>query len=561
MNELLDKLLNANVIYRSDNKYKRRSAWEERLKNLDIDFDDYVSKFDSSDEAWYCLLNEIKEPPKCALCNNKAKFAKGRGYNTVCSSCSPNAVPAKIKSINETKSTHTDERKTEIQEKRKKTCLKKYGEENVGKYGSPSFCALMEERYGDEHYNNREKCRETCLERYGVTTNLILDAKPKEAWAAHHDEILAKKRETCLKKFGAESSTQNKEIIEKIQAARAKSVHAVESANNCTMLKSLIKEYGQGWLSLNLPRIHIGGHSYISNEYLPKIKDYEGTPVIRISREEKDLVSFLQSLGFSVLENTKIPGTRLELDAYIPEKRIAFEFDGVYWHSSLFKPRNYHLEKTKLCEKNGIRLVHIFEDLWLNKRNIYESIIKSILGIYDYKVYARKCIIKEITNDECFTFLDNNHLQGGINSTKRLGLFYNDELLQIVCFGRNRFKSNEIELYRMCTKLNTQVVGGFSKLIKASGYNDFISYIDKSLYTGIGYEKSGFTSIGETPPGYFYCKIGSERLNRISCQKHKLSKLLKVFDTELTEEENMLANNYYKIYDCGNIKVRYKSEV
>ncbi len=176
-----------------------------------------------------------------------------------------------------------------------------------------------------------------------------------------------------------------------------------------------------------------------------------------------------------------------ELDIYIPSKNVAIEFNGLYWHSDKQKPFDYHKIKTELCNQKGIRLIHIFEDEWQNNKDIIKSIIKSSLGIYDRKIYARKCEIKELNNKEYKDFLVKNHIQGQINSSLKVGLFYKNELVQVAGFGKSRFKSNELELHRMCTLLNTQVIGGFSKLCKYLN-QPFISYIDKSKFNDL-YEK------------------------------------------------------------------------
>ena len=143
--------------------------------------------------------------------------------------------------------------------------------------------------------------------------------------------------------------------------------------------------------------------------------------------------------------------------------------------------------------------------------------------------------------------MNENHIQGSVNSSKNFGLFYNNELVQVVSFGKSRFKKDEVELLRMSTKLNTQVVGGFSKLISfALDYmkiNNFISYIDRRLFNGKGYKSCGFKKIGESKPSYFYI-MGAKRENRLKYQKHKLLKLLKNYNSELTEKENMMNNGY-----------------
>lgn len=109
----------------------------------------------------------------------------------------------------------------------------------------------------------------------------------------------------------------------------------------------------------------------------------------------------------------------------------------------------------------------------------------------------------------------------------------------------------------MCTKLNTQVVGGFSKLLKYQHYDNFISYVDLSKFSAKGYLKNGFEILSQTVPNYKY--IGGERvLNRMSAQKHKLPELLgDDFNASKTESENMQDAGWWQVYDCGNLKLEY----
>ena len=193
----------------------------------------------------------------------------------------------------------------------------------------------------------------------------------------------------------------------------------------------------------------------------------------------------------------------------------------------------------------------------MTKQDILKSIISSALGIYKNRVYARNCEVKEVSSKEAKEFLENNHLQGYVNSSYRIGLYYNDELVQLLTFGKSRFKKNEIELLRMCTKLNTQVIGGFSKLLKHQPYTNFISYIDLSKYNAQGYLDNNFEIIGQSNPSYKYIK-GERVLNRLRAQKHKLASLLgDNFDASKTESENMQDAGWWKIYDCGNLKLLY----
>src|SRR5690606_3197267 len=119
----------------------------------------------------------------------------------------------------------------------------------------------------------------------------------------------------------------------------------------------------------------------------------------------------------------------LELDIYIPEKKLAIELNGVYWHSSKFKDKNYHLNKTIECEKGGIQLLHIFDFEWEQKQDIWKSVIANKLGLTDRKVYARKCTVKDVPINDGYNFFQENHLQGGLSKGKHIGLYHNDVLV------------------------------------------------------------------------------------------------------------------------------------
>jgi len=272
---------------------------------------------------------------------------------------------------------------------------------------------------------------------------------------------------------------------------------------------------------------------------------------------EKEIVDFIKSLNIkNVIENDRTILDGKELDIYLPDYNLAIEFDGLYWHSeSQGKDKNYHLDKTNKCNEKNIQLIHIFEDEWLDKKEIIKSILRVRLGIIDNKIYARKCIIKEVENREAKIFLENNHLQGKVNGKIRLGLYYNDELVSLLTFGKSRFNKNyDWELLRFANKLNTSVVGGFAKLLKYFKSNQsgkIITYSDKRYFNGKIYENNGFKTLLSSSPNYYYIK-NNIKYNRIKFQKHKLNSILENFNNDLTESQNMLLNGYDRIWDCGN---------
>ena len=282
---------------------------------------------------------------------------------------------------------------------------------------------------------------------------------------------------------------------------------------------------------------------------------------LSVSKQENELVQYIRTTYNSVINlNDRQVINPLELDIYLPFENIAIEYNGLYWHSSKKIDKNYHLLKTELCEKQGIKLIHIFEDEWLYKQDIVKSRLKSILGLTENKIFARKCVIKEVSFKDSKLFLENNHIQGNVNAKYRYGLYYNDELVSIMTFGNKRkslgskAEENVYELLRFCNKLNTTVIGGASKLlkhfIKEHNPKEIISYCDRRWSNGDLYEKLGFVFDHYTQPNYFYI-VNGKRENRFKYRKSELIK--QGFDSNKTEEQIMSERGIKKIYDCGSI--------
>ena len=176
------------------------------------------------------------------------------------------------------------------------------------------------------------------------------------------------------------------------------------------------------------------------------------------------------------------------------------------------------------------------------------------------RIYARKCQIKEVTHIDSKKFLNMNHIQGQLNSSIRLGLYLDDELVSLMTFGGLRKalgtsqKDGSYELLRFCNKLNTTVIGGANKLLKnfINLYKpkEIISYADRRWSIGNLYIKLGFDLNHYSQPNYFYV-INDKRNNRFNYRKDVLIK--EGFDKNKTEHEIMLERKIYRIYDSGTI--------
>lgn len=273
-----------------------------------------------------------------------------------------------------------------------------------------------------------------------------------------------------------------------------------------------------------------------------------------ISKAEIDIANFIRDLGENIITNTREILGDQELDIYIPDKKIAIEYNGIYWHSSFKKKSDYHVKKMVNCLKQNIKLIQIFEDEWKNKPEIVKNRLRSILG-HDEKIYARKCKIVTLDIDEYKKFTNETHIRGYAPASIKYGLSYNGEIRAIMSFSKSRYTKTGYELIRYCSK--GTVVGGASKLlkhfIKHHSPDYIVTYADRCWSDGNLYERLGFTNVTENinNVGYWYIKDGI-RYHRSTFTKSRLVKM--GYDRSQNEFSIMESLGYIRIYDCGNYK-------
>jgi hypothetical protein len=434
--------------------------------------------------------------------------------------------------------------------KRDKTNLDLYGVKNV--FQNEEIKTKIKDSYlinlGVDHPSKnidiQTNTKNTNLERYGFICSML------------NENIKRKVENSCLEKYGVKNPFQSK------KSYSTKKENILKKYKNIGLVDIINDEHKM---------VCNKGHNFILNSciFYNRLQTTLCTicnPVGDYHRSglESKLSDFIIENYKDVIQLNK-KFSYQEIDVYLPKLKLAFEFNGVYWHNELNKINNYHLNKTEFCEKQDIHLIHIYEDDWIYKQEIVKSRILNLLGKTLERIYGRKCIIKEITdNDLIRSFLEENHIQGFVGSQIKLGLFYNEDLVSLMTFGKQRksmgTKSSEnvYEMLRFCNKLNTSVIGAADKLFKyfIKNYNpiEVISYADRSWSQGDLYYKLGFKLVHKTSPNYYYV-IGQKRNHRFNYRKDKL--IREGYDPTKSEHDIMLERKIYRIYDSGSLKFSY----
>lgn len=411
----------------------------------------------------------------------------------------------------------------------------------------------------------------TCQAKYGVTNAANLPesvAKHREFYSDRSmvEATIIKAKQTKLEKYGDANFNNASKIKDTYKQKRTdgfwvnrypdKNIAALEDYDQMFDLYSRL----QPQQIADELKVHIQTVYRYLNQHKIRVP-YQ-------SDEERQVVQYLESLGITnIVRNTRsLLPSRKEIDIYLPDYKIAIEYNGVYWHHEdvAHITKDYHSKKFYECESLGIQLITIFSTFWLSKPHIVKQILAAKLGLISNSVYARKCSVIEVGSERLKDFLNKYHVQGYTASSIAYGLVFGTELVAVMTFSKSRIamgiKSDDTELVRFASSCS--VPGAASKLLKHYLKNHpdetIISYSDNEWSNGRLYKTLGFELAKEVPPSYWYISPKANKLfHRFTFSKQKL--IAKGYDACMTESEITKDMGLLKLWDCGKRKWVLKS--
>lgn len=355
-------------------------------------------------------------------------------------------------------------------------------------------------------------------------------------------EIKQKIKENAIKKYGNACPANSKHLKQQSNISRTYKLFDERLAKFLTDKDFAIKEYNK--LKQDLSRTPSLSDLYDlfenrTQQIARKCKEYNLELVHFMSNSEKEFSQLLQKNNIDYIFN-------FELGPYLYDFKVGntlIEINPTYTHNSdnkIYgcppKRKDYHYKKTCYANKYGYKCIHIFD--WIDVNNVISLLCDK------KKVFARKCQIKEVDNLLHRQFLESNHLQGFCGASIKLGLFYNDKLIQLMTFGKPRFNKNyDYELLRLCSRKDLLVVGGASKLLsyfKKNYHGRLCSYQDVSVFSGEVYRKLGFSFVKHCGENYRWVNL------RTGENKTR-------YQTQMKDEVKTMKNNgFVRVFDCGN---------
>ena len=411
------------------------------------------------------------------------------------------------------------------------------------------FIEKAKEVHGDKYVYN-EVVYEGCCSKVR-----IICPKHGEFWQRAKNHLDGRGCPEC----GRETQKQKHLGSTDVFIERSKEIHRnkynyskVNYVGYDTKVCIICPKHGEFWQT---PDAHLHNHGCPKCAYIT-------------SKSEEEINNFINNVCHveTKTRERSLLTKRLECDILVPSHKLAIEYNGLYWHTeNQGKDKNYHLNKTKLAESKGYHLIHIYEDEWLEHKDIVLNKIRHFLGKDTDRpvIGGRKCLIKTVSKTEAESFLTTYHIQGFVASTTYYGAFYEDKLVGVMTFKQE--KPNEWNLTRFATDTSYRLPGLASKIFKQFIKNysplEVKTFLDRRWsHGGVNvYDRMGFMLTESLPPDYRYV-VKNQRLHKFGFRKQILHKKYGL-PLSMTEKEMTEKLGFYRIWDCGLYKYVWKQQI
>lgn len=516
---------------------------EDKFKKLYPDIYERVNNYSNAkgwNEKKYLYINKIVERPVCVICGNPVKFQSvSKGYVSTCSrECDKHLKSNVHKKIwSEYTKAERASRIKQMEDKREEHCGYRtpFANPNI----RTQIESTMLNRYGSKYYTTIESGK--LLQEYNKIHREEINNKIAKTWSDKTKEekqlINSKRDNTCKERFGCYNYSQTKEFSTLI-SEKTKSLWNNKSWRE-KVKNTNLEKYGVVYACL-----------------AKHVQDSNGK---QISRSNRDFVDLLVKSDITNIE------LEFSLKCYsydVKINNILIEINPTYTHNSTIEPafhgkciktkeKDYHRNKSKFASENGYRCIHIWD---------WDQIGKVVYLLENKeRIFARLCEIKEVNVEDTNNFLNLYHLQNTCrNQTVRLGLYYNNELVELMTFGRPRYNSKyEWELLRLCTRPGYIIVGGANKLFNRfiKNYNPIsvISYCDNSKFDGTVYYRLGMKYLGTSKPASHWYNIKTKQhITDNLLRQRGVDQLLGTkYGKGTSNKDIMLAEGFVEVYDCG----------
>jgi very-short-patch-repair endonuclease len=346
-------------LQKSINAFGKKAFFE---KNLDNEEKEIINAFPGGGlgEKIYNFINGKTELPTCLVCGKGVRFISfSRGYRDYCSiGCKAKNAPPRSK-----------EAITKMQASLKRTMLKKYGVENP--FQLTRVRESIKARSDDFYRARKEKTIKANLERYG------------HEWANQSKEVLEKRAETNKTKYGSACTLQHlsqESTLEQQAGNRTRNklyISRIVAYCEANSLEIAEQEFRKGDLiRISCSKCKSDFSWRLDRE--PICRTCNPTYAHKSLVQERIFEEVKRITGASGIMNSRSIIPPKELDIFFPDKKVAIEYNGDYWHAV---NNSNHIEKIQLCADKGIKLIQVFEhEFTKNPTQILSNICSFILS-------------------------------------------------------------------------------------------------------------------------------------------------------------------------------------